>query len=278
MTFMDRFRRGVVDTSSLSERELEILQLLAEGATTRQVASDLGISPHVVKTHLERIFAKLGVGTIRLAAVNVATPTVLAEPRGERVWSGIRKRPVDPTSMLWVSELNLSGDGQADLSVHGGPDKAVYAYPSEHLVDWTNELGQDLGSAPFGENLSTVGVLEQEVRIGDVWRWGSALLQVTQPRWPCFKLSLYREQSHIGVRLRETARTGWYLRVLGTGEVPARGPIEVEAKDPVGVSVHDAHLGMLDRALLDPERLRALIDHPALAEQWRAPLLKRFER
>jgi MOSC domain-containing protein YiiM/DNA-binding CsgD family transcriptional regulator len=277
---MDRFRMGFVDTSSLSERELEIeiLKRLAEGATTRQVADDLGISPHVVKVHMERIPAKLGVGhVIRLAAVNVATPSLLADLRGEHVWSGIRKRPVDPTSMLWVSELNISGDGQADLSVHGGPDKAVYAYPSEHLVEWANELGQDLGDAPFGENLSTVGVLEQEVRIGDVWRWGSALLQVTQPRWPCFKLSLYREQAHIGARLRETARTGWYLRVLGTGVVPAAGPIHVATQDPMGVSVHDAHLGMLDRSLMDPERLRALIDHPALAEQWRAPLLRRFE-
>jgi MOSC domain-containing protein YiiM len=215
---------------------------------------------------------------IRLAAVNVATPTILAEFRGEHVWSGIRKRPVDPTSMLWVSEFNLSGDGQADLSVHGGPDKAVYAYPSEHLVEWTNELGQDLGTAPFGENLSTIGTLEREVRIGDVWRWGSALLQVTQPRWPCFKLSLYREQPHIGFRLRESGRTGWYLRVIEPGEVPADGPIHLAVQDPVGVTVLDAHLAMLDRAPADPERLRTLIEHPALADQWREPLLRRLER
>ena len=215
---------------------------------------------------------------IQLAAVNVGTPTVLAEFRGEHVWSGIRKRRVDPASMLWVSELNLAGDGQADLSVHGGPDKAVYVYPSEHLDPWSEEFGHELGPAPFGENLSTLGVLEGDVRIGDVWRWGSAVLQVTQPRWPCFKLALYREQAHVGARLRATGRTGWYLRVIEPGEVPAAGPIHLAAQDQAGVTVRDAHLAMLDRTLLDPDRVRAVMEHPALADQWHEPLLRHRER
>src|SRR4051794_39780264 len=130
---------------------------------------------------------------IRLAAVNVGTPTVLAVARGENVYSGIRKAPVPPSALLWLSSLNLAGDGQADLSVHGGPDKAVYAYPSEHLGPWTEELAEgDLGPAAFGENLSTIGVEEADVRIGDEWSWGDAHLQVCQPRWPCFKLALHR--------------------------------------------------------------------------------------
>ncbi len=215
---------------------------------------------------------------IRLAAVNVGTPTVLAEAQGDRVWSGIRKRPVDPTAVLWLSELNLSGDGQADLSVHGGPDKAVCAYPSEHLGPWTEELDRELGDAPFGENLSTVGVLERDVRIGDVWEWGSATLQVTQPRWPCFKLTLHRREAHIGERLRATGRTGWYLRVLETGEVPAAGPIELVLEDPAGISVLDAHRAMLDRAREEPDLVRAVSAHPALAEQWRVPLRRQLER
>jgi MOSC domain-containing protein YiiM len=111
--------------------------------------------------------------------------------------------------VLWVSALNLAGDGQADLSVHGGVDKAVYAYPSEHLDPWTQELAEELGEAPFGENLSTFGVLERDVRIGDLWQWGSAVLQVTQPRWPCFKLNLYRKRADIQARLRASGRTGW---------------------------------------------------------------------
>lgn len=119
---------------------------------------------------------------IRLVSVNVGTPSVLGEVKGERIWSGIRKRPVAPDAVLWLSDVNLGGDGQADLSVRGGLDKAVHAYPSEHLAPWSAELGEDLGPAAFGENLSTSGVAERDVRIGDVWQWGTATLQATQPR------------------------------------------------------------------------------------------------
>ncbi len=215
---------------------------------------------------------------VELAVVNVGTPTVLASTRGENVWSGIRKAPVDPSAPLWLSTLNLSGDGQADLSVHGGVDKAVYAYPSEHLAPWRDELGGELGPAPFGENLSTVGVLEDDVCIGDVWSWGTAVLQVCQPRWPCFKLALHRGRADIAARMRSTGRTGWYLRVLEPGEVSASGPIDAVDRDPQGVSVTAAHLAMDDRRVTDPQRLRAVSAHPALATAWRLPLLDRLAR
>jgi MOSC domain-containing protein YiiM len=214
---------------------------------------------------------------IELAAVYVGTPSVLAESRGEKVWSGIRKHAAAPDEVLWLSFINLAGDGQADLTVHGGADKAVYAYPSEHLAPWTAELDTVLGPAPFGENLSTVGALERDVRIGDVWRWGTAVLQVSQPRWPCFKLALYRNRADIQSRMRSTGRTGWYLRVLEPGEVPVAGPIEVIARDPAGVTVEDAHLAMSDRHLLEPGLDRAVAEHPALADMWRAPLLERLD-
>ena len=161
---------------------------------------------------------------VRLAAVNVGTPTLLGEMNGDTVYSGIRKHPVSATRAVALVAGILAGDGQADLDVHGGSDKAVYAYPSEHLAAWTDELGQALGDAPFGENLSTLGVLERDVGIGDVWQWGSSTLQVTQPRWPCFKLSMFRDRDDIGPRLRASGRTGWYLRVLepGTCRLPGR--------------------------------------------------------
>ena len=216
------------------------------------------------------------VTVVRLAAVNVGTPTLLGEMNGDGVWSGIHKRSVAPEARLWLSWLNLAGDGQADLDVHGGPDKAVYAYPSEHLAVWADELGQALGDAPFGENLSTLDVLERDVGIGDVWQWGSATLQVTQPRWPCFKLDMFRDRDDVGPRLRSSGRTGWYLRVLEPGEVPVGGPIEVTQLDPAGVSVLDAHHAMLDRHM-SPERLREVAEHPALAEQWQTPLRRRLE-
>jgi MOSC domain-containing protein YiiM len=215
---------------------------------------------------------------IQLAVVNVGTPTVLGTVTSENVWSGIRKQPVDPSAPLWLSTLNLAGDGQADLSVHGGVDKAVYAYPSEHLLAWSAELDEELGPAPFGENLSTAGVLEHDVGIGDVWTWGQAVLQVSQPRWPCFKLALYRDRRDIQARLRTSGRTGWYLRVLEDGEVPASGPIERSVVDPRGISVHDAHMAMSDTGLEEPDLVRAVADHPALAEQWRLPLLARVAR
>ena len=182
-----------------------------------------------------------------------------------------------PNAVLWLSEVNLSGDGQADLSVHGGVDKAVYVYPSEHLPAWRDELGENLGPAAFGENVSSIGVLEDAVFIGDVWSWGDALLQVTQPRWPCYKLALHRHRPDIQALLRGSGRTGWYLRVLQSGEVPAAGPIEVAAPDPASISVRDAHLAMRDVHLQEPDRIRSVADHPALAEQWRAPMLERLK-
>jgi MOSC domain-containing protein YiiM len=218
-----------------------------------------------------------GVRRIELAAVNVATPTLLASVRGDRVYSGIGKQPVAPTETLWLSSVNLAGDGQADLSVHGGVDKAVYAYPSEHLADWARDLGEELGPAPFGENLSTAGVREDDVRIGDVWSWGEAQLQVTQPRWPCFKLALHRGRADIQTRMRATGRTGWYLRVLVPGEVPAAGPVYA-SDDPAGVAVADAHLAMLDVHASEPDRIAAVVAHPSLAEQWREPLRERLAR
>lgn len=208
--------------------------------------------------------------------MNVGTPRVLAETGGQRVYSGIGKQSVAPGTRLWLSEINLAGDAQADLSVHGGPDKAVYAYASEHLAPWTVELDETLGPAPFGENLSTRGVLETDVYVGDVWRWNDALLQICQPRWPCFKLALYRRRPDIQSRFRASARTGWYLRVIEPGEVIAGADIEVVARDPRGLTVADAHRAMTDRHLADRKLVEALAHHIALAEQWREPLRERL--
>ncbi len=213
---------------------------------------------------------------IGVAVVNVGAPALLAEAGGERVYSGIAKRPVATGTVLWLSLVNLSGDGQADLSVHGGPDKAVYGYPSEHLPAWEAELGEPLGDAPFGENLSTVGTLEHEVRIGDRWRWDDAVLEVCQPRWPCFKLALHRQRADIQGRMRQNGRTGWYLRVLEPGEVTVGSSIEVVETDPRGLSVLDAHEAMGDRHLERRDLVAALAEHPALAAEWRVPLQERL--
>lgn len=210
--------------------------------------------------------------------MQVATPSVIGVVRGERVWSGIAKQPVDPSTTLWLSLMNLTGDSQADLTVHGGFDKAVYAYPSEHLPWWREQLDEELGAAPFGENLSTVGAREDEVRIGDLWAWGEAILEVCQPRWPCFKLAIHRDSPKVQALMRQSGRTGWYLRVIEPGEVPAAGPITLHRQDAAGITVEAAHLAMGDVHLDDVERLRAVAGHPSLAEQWRVPLQERLTR
>jgi MOSC domain-containing protein YiiM len=215
---------------------------------------------------------------VDMVSVNVGTPSVLDDHGGQRVYSAIAKQVVPTGTVLWCSIGNLAGDAQADLTVHGGPDKAVYAYPSEHLAAWADELGEGLGPAPFGENLSTRGVVEGDVGIGDVWRWDDALLQVCQPRWPCFKLALYRRRPDIQARMRATGRTGWYLRVLEPGEVTVGSPIEIAQRDPAGLSVADAHAAMSDRRLADRPLVAALADHPALAGEWRDPLQERLAR
>jgi MOSC domain-containing protein YiiM len=215
---------------------------------------------------------------VDVVAVNVGFPRVLADEGDDRVYSAIAKQRVVAGTVLWLSLANLAGDGQADLSVHGGPDKAVYAYPSEHLVGWAEDIGPLTDDAPFGENLSTRGVVEDDVAIGDRWRWGDAVLEVCQPRWPCFKLALHRHRADIQVRMRTSGRTGWYLRVLQPGEVTVGAPIEVMGRDPAGLTIADAHLAMGDRRLDRRELVEALARHDALAEEWRLPLRQRLDR
>jgi MOSC domain-containing protein YiiM len=211
---------------------------------------------------------------VMLVSVNVGLPRVIGELRsGEPVLSGILKEPMSAATIS-LDTLNLAGDLQADLSVHGGPDKAVYAYPAEHLPRWNEELGTTFGPGAFGENLTTSGWLEGEVFIGDIWAWGDALLQVTQPRSPCYKLAAVTGRPDLLKRFVRSGRTGWYLRVLQAGQVPVAGPILVVARDPAGVSVQSVHRtlqpGRLDRAEL--ERI-ASVD--ALASSWRDWLLER---
>ena len=200
-------------------------------------------------------------------------PEYLGHFRGQPITSGIAKRPVT-AEYLMLDRLNLEGDAQADLEVHGGPDKAVYAYPSEHLPKWSAELGQALGPAPFGENLSTAGGTEDDVCIGDRWYWGDAVLEVCQPRSPCFKLSMHRGRADIGRLLRKSNRTGWYLRVLEPGRVPVAGPIRVEPH-PMGATVSVVNEATKpDAAPVDV--IQALLAVEPLAMEWKLFLASRL--
>ena len=211
---------------------------------------------------------------VGLVSVNVGLPTAIGTNRwGNAIRSGIVKRPV-AAGTLRLDTLNLAGDRQADLTVHGGVDKAVYAYPAEHLPRWNEELGVEFGIGTFGENLTTAGWLEDEVRIGDVWAWGDALLQVSQPRSPCYKLATVTGRPDLLKRFVRSGRTGWYLRVLRPGIVPVAGPVEVEERGPAGVTVLAAHRALTAEA--DRETLDAIAGVAALATAWREPLQQRL--
>jgi MOSC domain-containing protein YiiM len=204
-----------------------------------------------------------------LISVQVGVPrTVLRD--GEEVSTGIFKTPV--RQRVWMRTLNIDGDRQADLSVHGGPNKAVYAYPSEHYPFWRNELpATELPWGAFGENLTTSGLLENNVCIGDRFSIGTAEVVVTQPRMPCFKLNLKFDRDDMVKRFLASHRSGFYLRVLREGEIGAGDEIVPVHQDEHRVSVLDTlrlHLGETDSMEL---RTRALqVEY--LSPSWRKEL------
>ena len=166
-----------------------------------------------------------------MKVVSVQTGRARAvEHRGRSVRTGIYKEPV--LFRVRAHHLGLEGDVQADLRVHGGPDKAVYAYDLSGYAHWRGELGVDLPFGQFGENLTVEGMPETEVRLGDVYRIGGALLQVTSPRSPCFKLALKMERPTFPKAFLQSRRTGFYLRVLEEGELGADDAITLVSSDP----------------------------------------------
>lgn len=218
---------------------------------------------------------------MNLLSVNVGLPR-MATWRGEEVSTGIFKAPV--AGPVMVRTLNLDGDRQADLSVHGGAEKAVYGYPAEHYAFWREQLGEELPWGAFGENLTTTGLDEATLQIGDRLRIGEAELVVTQPRLPCFKLNLRFNRTDMVRRFLASRRTGFYFAVAKEGVVTAgdvgiegtaRSAIVVLARDPGGVSVADiTRVYAFDKA--DRATMRRIVAAPALAEGWRSYFAERL--
>lgn len=215
--------------------------------------------------------------------VYVGKPQLIGETRRGPVESAIAKAPVEDAVTLELGPTSLAGDRQADLTVHGGPDKAVYAYPSESYAGWQAD-GFVVSRGGMGENLTLAGVTEHDVHVGDVWRWGSALVQVSQPRAPCYKLSLHTGRKDIGPRMIATGRSGWYLRVLEPGTVPARGLLTLVERPDGAATVHDTFKAMFFGSALDTGEVAAteqqavveqVLATPALAESWRTELAAR---
>jgi MOSC domain-containing protein YiiM len=172
----------------------------------------------------------------RLVSIQVGQPRAV-QHMGREVLTGIYKLPVEGPVM--VRRLNLDGDRQADLTVHGGVDKAVYCYPSEHYPTWQEELGRELPYGTFGENLTVAGLLETNLHIGDVLGIGDALLQISQPRLPCFKLGIKIGDQRFLKRFQESGRSGFYCRVLQEGLIEAGQPIERQESDALQPTVLD---------------------------------------
>jgi MOSC domain-containing protein YiiM len=211
---------------------------------------------------------------MKIISVNVGLPRLVLR-NDEPVSTGIFKEPV--AGRVMVRTLNLEGDRQADLSVHGGPEKAVYVYPSEHYEFWKHELpDMDLSWAMFGENLTTTGLLETEINIGDKFRVGTAELMVTQPRMPCYKLGIRFGRTDIIKRFLASERTGFYFSVLKEGDVGAGDEVELLLKNVSGVRVVDiTRLYSSDKENVD--LMRRAIATEALPDNWRNYFLKRIK-
>jgi MOSC domain-containing protein YiiM len=212
--------------------------------------------------------------SMKIISVNVGLPRLVLR-NDEPVSTGIFKEPV--AGRVMMRTLNLDGDRQADLSVHGGPEKAVYVYPSEHYDFWKRELpDMDLPWGVFGENLTTTGLFETETHIGDKFRVGAAEVMVTQPRMPCYKLGIRFGRADIIKRFLLSERSGFYLSVLKEGEVGAGDEFSLLEKNTPGVRVVDVtRLYSSDKENVD--LLRRAISTEALPESWREYLKKHLD-
>ncbi len=186
---------------------------------------------------------RIGVG--KLVSVSVGGPREI-EWRGRVVRTSIFKTRV--SGRVRVARLNVEGDKQSDLMVHGGLKKAVYAYPAEHYLFWRAALPDALDHGAFGENLTTEGLLEADVRVGDRFRIGTTELVVTQPRMPCYKLALRFDRPDMVKRFLASGRSGFYLSVASEGGLGAGDTIERLARDPAGRTIADVFRARADEA------------------------------
>jgi MOSC domain-containing protein YiiM len=196
----------------------------------------------------------------RVLSVNVGTPAPIGMRRGRPVLSGIAKSPVP--GRVRAEGVNLTGDDQADRRVHGGPDKAVYAYASEDTAWWADELDRtDLRPGAFGENLTTVGVDCTNAVIGERWRIGSTLLEVCQPRLPCYKLGLRFGDPQMVRRFAQASRPGAYLRIVEEGELGTGDAVEIVERPGHGVTI----ALVSDAIMLDEQLMSRTLAAPQLA-------------
>ncbi|MBU9722928.1 MOSC domain-containing protein [Bacillus alkalicola] len=204
-----------------------------------------------------------------IISLNVGTTQELSG-LGKTIKSAFNKEPVD--GEVFLSEYNLEGDEQADKRNHGGKDKAVCVYPFDHYPFWEDELGKKLYPGSFGENLTVKGLVENVVHLGDVFKWGESLVQVSQPRMPCHKLGKRHEEETLQQRVIETGFTGFYLRVLKEGAVSETKPLQfVKRYSDVSIAYVNQ---VFYHERYDEEALNKIINVEELSESWREMLKK----
>jgi MOSC domain-containing protein YiiM len=210
-----------------------------------------------------------------LRSVNISLIKRIISESGS-VSTGIFKQPAPGRVLLRT--LNLEGDAQADLGSHGGVYQAVYAYPIEHYGHWSRELGRsDMSPGQFGENFTVEGMLEDAIHVGDVFRVGGAMVEVTQPRIPCYKLALKMGSAQFPRQFLASGRVGFYLRVLEEGEVGVGDAIEPVRADPEAVSMQDLlHLRFFEP--LDADLAQRALHVRALSPGWRGAIAERLAR
>ena len=212
---------------------------------------------------------------MRVVSVNVGLPRTVTW-KGRLVTTGIFKEPID--GRVQVRRLNLDGDRQADLSVHGGLNKAIYAYPSEHYDYWRGEFpGMELPWGCSGKTSPLQELQEEAVDVGDQFRIGSAVAMVTQPRVPCYKLAAKFGREDIIERFLASGRSGFYLKVIQEGEVGAGDSIELMSRDSHAVTVADI-ARLYTRTSNDRDLLQRAVRVEALPENWRARFQQQIEQ
>jgi MOSC domain-containing protein YiiM len=215
---------------------------------------------------------------VKLVSLNIGLPREVVW-RGINVTTGIFKQPVE--GRVTLRRLNLDGDRQADLTVHGGEYKAVYCYPLAHYDYWKRELpGQHLPMGVFGENFTVDGVLEDSVHLGDRFSVGTAEVVVTQPRLPCYKLGVRFQSDHMVERFLTSRHTGFYFAVTREGEVSAGDEITAIARDPNAVPVSEITRLYVEKTYGDADviSIRRALQVAALPESWKSHLRERLER
>lgn len=211
---------------------------------------------------------------MKIVSLNVGLPrTVVMDAK--QVTTGIFKEPV--AGRIAMRRLNFDGDGQADLESHGGVNKAIYLYPYEHYAFWEEKLGRnELPWGSFGENVTTEGLNEQETRIGDRLRIGSAVVMITQPRMPCFKLAGKFGLEDLPKRFLASGRTGFYAAVCQEGFAGAADPIEIVFRDERTPTVAEIVSLQQEKNGSNPQLLRRAVETEALSEEWREKFRRRL--